>query len=64
MKGGFKANYYDLQSGDWYWVSGPKKNGEDRLYNERVPVKIDDDAREEYWTKIRDLPERKGEYLA
>lgn len=65
LKGaGFKANFYDVQSGDEYWVSGCKKNGEDRLYNERVPVKIDDDVREEYWTKIRDLPSRKDEYYA
>ena len=61
---GFKSNYYDLESDDEYWVSGPKKNGEDRLYNERVPVKIDDDVREEYWTEIRNLPARKDEHLA
>ena len=65
LKGaGFKSNYYDLESGDEYWVFGPKKNGEDRFYNEGVPVKIDDDAREEYWTKIRDLPARKDEHPA
>jgi len=28
----------------------------DRLYGERLPIYIDDDIREEYWTKIRNLP--------
>ena len=39
LKGaGFKSNYYDVDSGDDYWVSGPRKDGADRLYGERVPV--------------------------
>ena len=50
---GFKANYYDLESGEHYWISGCKRDGSDRLYGERVPVEIDDDVREEYWTEIR-----------
>src|SRR5436309_895222 len=42
LKGaGFKANYYDVETGEEYWISGPKKNGEDRLYGEAVPVEID-----------------------
>ena len=56
---GFKSNYYDLKTQEDYWISGPKKDGGDRLYGERVPVKIDDDVREEYWTSIRDMPEQK-----
>jgi hypothetical protein len=60
LKGaGSKENYYELESGEGYWISGPKRNGEDRLYGERVPVLIDEDVREEYWTKIRKLPEKK-----
>lgn len=39
-----------------YWISGPRKDGRDRLY-ERPVVHIDEDVREEYWTKIRGLPE-------
>lgn len=59
LKGaGFKANYVDLDSGDSYWISGPKKDGGDRLYGERLPIEIDEDVREEYWTVIRNLPER------
>lgn len=41
---------------DVYWVSGPKRNGQDRLAG-RVPVvKIDEDVRMEYWTLIRRMP--------
>ena len=54
LKGsGFKANYYEVESGEEYWISGPKKNGEDRLYGERLPTIIDEDVKEEYWTTIR-----------
>lgn len=56
---GFKANYRDVGTGDPYWISGCKENGEDRLYGERLPILIDEDVREEYWTKIRNLPENK-----
>jgi hypothetical protein len=56
---GFKANFYDVESGEHYWISGPKKNGEDGLYGPR-PTPIDQDVREEYWTKIRKLPDTKG----
>jgi hypothetical protein len=60
----FKANYYDVATGDEYWISGPKKDGSDRLYGERVPVEIDDDVREEYWTAIRGQPHRVNESVA
>jgi len=63
-KGGFKANYFETETGDRYWISGPKKNGIDRLYGERVPVRIDEDVREEYWIKIRNLPEKKNRKTA
>jgi hypothetical protein len=54
LKGsGFKANYFDLDSGEEYWISGCRKDGRDRLYGERQSVEIDDDVREEYWTQIR-----------
>lgn len=53
LKGGYKANYFETKSGDEYWISGPKKDGSDRLYGERIPINIDDDSREEYWVLIR-----------
>ena len=65
LKGaGFKSNYYDVDSGDRYWISGPRKDGADRLYGEPAPVDIDDDVREEYWTQIRGLPARVGDTVA
>lgn len=59
LKGGYKANYYDIQSGERYWISGCKKNGEDRLYVSALPIDIDEDVRDEYWTTIRGLPAKK-----
>ena len=54
LKGaGFKANYYDVESGEEYWISGPRKDGRDALYPTNVPTEIDDDVRNEYWTRIR-----------
>ena len=65
LKGrGFKANYFDVESGDEYWFSGCKRDGSDRLYGERVPVEIDEDVRTEYWTEIRGLPEHEGKSVA
>ncbi len=57
LKGGYKANYYDVESGMEYWVSKCKKNGSDTLYP--GIIEIDDDVREEYWTEIRKQPENK-----
>jgi hypothetical protein len=58
LKGsGFKANYFEVETGDHYWISGPRRDGEDRLYVSNLPVHIDDDVREEYWTEIRKQPE-------
>jgi hypothetical protein len=56
---GFKANYFDVDTHDQYWISGPKKNGADGLYGPR-PTPIDDDVREEYWTVIRKQPDNKN----
>lgn len=57
--GGSKSNYFENESGDAYWISGPKKDGSDRLYGERVPIEIDEDVREEYWLVIRNRPDEK-----
>jgi hypothetical protein len=57
--GGFKSNYIEESTGDDYWISGPKRDGSDRLYGGRVPIEIDEDVREEYWTSIRNLPDER-----
>lgn len=60
LKGsGFKANYFDLETGEHYWISGPRRDGTDRLYKSDWPVEIDEDVRDEYWTQIRKKPEWK-----
>ena len=56
---GFKSNYFDSETGDEYWVSRPRKDGLDRLYP--GIVEIDDDASEEYWTRIRRQPDLVGQ---
>ena len=51
---GFKANYFDVETGHHFWISGPRKDGKDRLYEGSAkPVEIDADASEEYWRDIR-----------
>jgi hypothetical protein len=36
LKGqGFKANYFEVETGEEYWISGCKKDGSTRLYGER-----------------------------
>lgn len=61
LKGsGFKANYFDSETGEEYWISGCKKDGTDRLYNERTPMHIDEDVQKEYWEEIRNLPDKIG----
>ncbi len=62
LKGrGFKANFLDVETGEHYWISGPKKNGADRLHGASVPTEIDEDVQEEYWRDVRGLPERIGQ---
>lgn len=54
LKGfGFKSNYYDFETGEEYWISGPKKNGADSLYATNIKPEIDLDVYEEYWSAIR-----------
>lgn len=50
-----KGNFFDNKTGEEYWVSGCKKRGGDAHWAEKVPVVIDEDVVEEYWTKIRGI---------
>ena len=53
LKGmGFKANYVDMDNGDEFWISGPKKDRNDRLYGGQLGVEIDEDVKEEYFKII------------
>jgi hypothetical protein len=65
LKGmGFKSNYYCVETGDDYWISGPKRRGGDTLYGGDTPIEIDEDVRDEYWREIRRQPERRHEPVA
>lgn len=60
LKGsGFKANYFDVETGDHYWISGCRKDRNDGLY--KTLVFVDEDIRKEYWTDIREMPERSNQ---
>ncbi|MBL4592008.1 MAG: hypothetical protein JKY96_08620 [Phycisphaerales bacterium] len=60
LKGsGISGNYFNVETGDEYWISGCKKNGQDRHWAGSGVVEIDADVREEYWTEIRAQPENK-----
>lgn len=49
LKGaGYKANYMETKSGDPYWISGPRKDRNDRLRGGNRDVRIDQDVRDEY----------------
>ena len=51
---GFKANYFDVATGEEYWISGCKKDRTDRLYS--GAIEIDEDVADEYWREIRGEP--------
>ena len=57
LKGhGFKANYFDIETGQQFWISGPRKDGTDGLYGRVTePEDVDADVAEEYWRKVRGL---------
>jgi len=58
---GSKANCFDSETMEAYWISGCKKKGGDRLYS--GTIEIDEDVREEYWAEIRGLPEMKDQRI-
>ena len=58
------GNFRDIETDDDYWISGPKKNGQDQYSWAGGRVAIDEDAREEYWTEIRKEPGRVKEKYA
>lgn len=64
IKSGYKYNCVDVETGERFWVSGPHKDGADKLYG--GIVHIDEDARVEYWTHVREKPElvRETQYRA
>jgi hypothetical protein len=59
LKGrGFKSNYVCVETGEDYWISGPRRDGNDSLYPTQIEPEVDDDVADEYWSKIRRLYRR------
>jgi hypothetical protein len=50
-----KANYFDTETLEEFWISGPRADGRDSLY--ATAVDIDEDCRREYWRDVRGQPE-------
>ncbi|MFN0019315.1 MAG: hypothetical protein ACKVP0_13710 [Pirellulaceae bacterium] len=55
-KSGYKWNYFEVNTGEQYWISRCRKDGQDSLYP--AIIQIDEDVREEYWRDVRQLPEQ------
>jgi len=62
LKGhGFKANFIDIEAGQHFWISGPRKDGADGLYGRITqPEDVDADVAEEYWRQVRGLSQVPG----
>ena len=50
---GIQGNYFDVETGEEYWVSGVKKSARDRHWAGSGRVQIDADAREEYLSMMK-----------
>jgi len=50
--GGVAGNYYDLERGDEYWISGIKRNGQDRHWAGGGKIKIDKEIIDEYLSLV------------
>ena len=51
-----KSNYFEVETGEPYWIAGSRKHGQDSLYATNVALEVDEDVRDEYWSRIRGLP--------
>lgn len=53
--GGISGNYFDIESGEEYWISGIKRNGEDRHWAGSGRILVEASAVDEYLA-VRKLP--------
>ena len=59
-----QPTYRDVDTGELFHIQGARGDGLDRSEGRKrgsFPVEIDDDVREEYWTRIRCEPKRAHE---
>ncbi len=51
-RSGGSSNYYDLETGEGYWISGVKKNTQDRHWAGSGKIKVDREVAYEYLKSI------------
>jgi hypothetical protein len=61
---GISGNFFDVETREEYWISGPKKNGQDRHWAGSGVVIIDDEVADEYWDEIRGCDPPKNPTIA
>jgi len=61
---GVSGNYFDIENGDEYWISGIKKNGEDRHWTGKgkIKIKIDKSVVEDYLKKTGEASINKSKF--
>lgn len=66
LRGEGQPWYRDAETGEQFHVQHVRDDGLDRSDGHKrgsFPVEIDDDVREEYWTRIREQPHRNHEHV-
>jgi hypothetical protein len=61
---GISGNFKDVNTKLEYWVSGPKRNGQDRHWAGSGRVSIDADVVDEYWKEIRGCEPPENPFLS
>ncbi len=51
----FDSNFYDVATGEEFWLSGPKRDRTDGRYSNQQPV-VEEDVREEYAAFLAGAP--------
>lgn len=52
---GSDANFYDVETEEWFWLSGPKRDRTDTRYGPELS-QVDEDAREAYEAFLKGAP--------
>tara|TARA_R110000868_G_scaffold33215_1_gene120817 strand:+ start:4332 stop:4907 length:576 start_codon:yes stop_codon:yes gene_type:complete len=60
---GFSSNYFDIESGNGFWISGVKKNGNDRHKFGKGIIEIDESIIEEYLKIINETELPKNKFI-
>lgn len=60
---GISGNFIDVESGDEYWISGVKKNGEDRHWAGNGKIVIDSKIVPEYLNIVGDKELNKNKFI-